>query len=112
MIEGSLEWRRIGLRPPKAVTEATERYLASEDDLATWIGERCVEDATAETASSKLYADWKEWAETTGRRGGAGSQKAFSQALEDARYPKRKTEAVMVFGGLKLAPRPAFGGSP
>jgi putative DNA primase/helicase len=31
MIEGCLEWQRVGLAPPKAVTTATAAYLAGED---------------------------------------------------------------------------------
>ena len=30
-IEGCLEWQRIGLIPPSAVTKATENYLTEED---------------------------------------------------------------------------------
>ena len=41
MIEGCLEWQRIGLSPPKAVTDATERYLESEDMLGEWMDECC-----------------------------------------------------------------------
>ena len=31
MIDGCLEWQRIGLAPPKIVTEATEEYFADQD---------------------------------------------------------------------------------
>jgi putative DNA primase/helicase len=34
-IEGCLEWQRIGLAPPKAVTDATESYLENEDVLGS-----------------------------------------------------------------------------
>ena len=37
MVQGCLEWQRIGLAPPKAVTEATEEYMEAEDTIATWI---------------------------------------------------------------------------
>lgn len=37
LINGCLEWQVDGLRPPQAVREATAAYLASEDDIATWI---------------------------------------------------------------------------
>jgi putative DNA primase/helicase len=41
MIEGCLEWQRIGLAPPKSVTDATESYLESQDLLGEWIDECC-----------------------------------------------------------------------
>ncbi|MBI1209284.1 MAG: hypothetical protein GC191_18605 [Azospirillum sp.] len=34
-IEGCLEWQRIGLQPPKAVVDATEKYLSEEDSFFT-----------------------------------------------------------------------------
>jgi putative DNA primase/helicase len=35
-IDGSLEWRRVGLLPPEAVQHATEDYLQAEDDVLSW----------------------------------------------------------------------------
>jgi hypothetical protein len=39
MIEGCLEWQRIGLCPPQAVTDATDSYLESQDIIGEWIEE-------------------------------------------------------------------------
>ena len=101
-IDGALEWRRIGLQPPEAVQRATADYLQTEDDVLSWLTDCCVEEAIAQTSSSELYASWKDWAERTGRKGGAGSQKAFSQALVDKGYVKDKKRANIVFLGLAL----------
>jgi putative DNA primase/helicase len=106
-IDGTLEWRRTGLNAPAAVISATNAYLDAEDDTASWIGECCIEDRAIEASSSDLYASWKAWAERTGRVGGAGSQKAFSQAIEDKGYSKDKRRTGMVFGGLRLNPQDA-----
>ena len=40
-IEGCLEWQRIGLAPPSAVTKATEDYLTEEDAVGRFISECC-----------------------------------------------------------------------
>jgi putative DNA primase/helicase len=104
-IDGTLEWQRIGLKPPVAVQRATEDYLEAEDDIQSWITDCCAEEASAQTSCSQLYTAWKDWAERTGRKGGAGSQKAFSQALEDKGYTKQKTRTANVFFGL-LVGRP------
>src|SRR4029450_11173183 len=46
MIDGCLEWQRIGsLAAPKIVTEATNAYLESEDAVRAWIEERCELDS-------------------------------------------------------------------
>ncbi|MEX0405535.1 phage/plasmid primase, P4 family [Aquibium sp. LZ166] len=81
MIEGCLEWQRIGLQSPKAVMEATDDYLASEDAVGLWIGECCGLAKDAEDGATELYKDWSKWAENNGER--PGSQKQFGQRLED-----------------------------
>jgi len=100
-IEGTLEWRCGGLSPPAAVLEATDEYLNAEDDIGSWLGECCLEQADAQETSSALYGSWKGWAEQTGKIGGAGSQKAFSQALEDRGIPKEHRRTGAVFFGIK-----------
>jgi putative DNA primase/helicase len=104
-IEGCLEWRRIGLQPPQAVQQATEDYLDAEDDILSWVMDRCVEEPAARTSSAELYASWKDWAEETCRKGGPGSRKAFSQALLDKGYVREKTRTVAVFLGLRVVSR-------
>src|SRR5439155_24773025 len=37
MIDGCLEWQRVGLTPPAVVRDATAAYLANEDAFAAWI---------------------------------------------------------------------------
>jgi putative DNA primase/helicase len=101
-VEGTLEWRRIGLKPPSAVMKATAEYLEAEDDIASWLCECCMEEPATQAGASELFASWKRWAERTGRVGGAGSQKALSQALLDKGYQQRKQRAGNVFLGLKV----------
>lgn len=81
MVEGSREWQEIGLRPPKAVTDATDDYLAAEDAVGLWIEECCGLGKAAEDGASALYESWTKWAENNGER--PGSQRHFGQRLED-----------------------------
>jgi putative DNA primase/helicase len=106
-VNGTLEWRRLGLQPPQAVQSATKDYLETEDDVLSWVNDCCTEDPPARTSSAELYASWKDWADRTGRKGGAGSQKAFSQALEDKSYQKDRTRKGAIFLGLRVRPRDA-----
>jgi len=80
MIAGCRAWQFEGLKPPDAVTNATEAYLEAEDAVACWLDEECDLDANLLAGSSELYASWKAYAERTGEY--AGSQKRFSQAME------------------------------
>jgi putative DNA primase/helicase len=102
-IEGCLEWQRIGLCPPKAVTDATESYLESEDILGEWIDECCIRDANAWESSTALFNSWKGWA--VGREEWIGSVKTFSARLEDrGEFKKRRNpeKTKHGFAGLRL----------
>jgi putative DNA primase/helicase len=101
-VEGTLEWRRIGLSPPAAVVNATADYLAAEDDTQSWLEECCIEQPDTEATSSELYGSWKAWADRSGRIGGAGSQKALSQALQDRGISKERRRTGTAFLGLKV----------
>ena len=86
MIDGCLAWQSDGLRPPAIVRDATEAYLAAEDALAQWLEESCCRNPAYAERSSVLFANWKIWADQAGEF--AGSQKRFTQALEDRGFAK------------------------
>jgi putative DNA primase/helicase len=105
MIEGCLEWQRIGLRPPKIVTTATEDYLTAEDTLGRWLDERCVLGKTKQQGSSDLFLDWRRWAEASSEF--VVPQRRFSQNLEARGFTLLKSHGRMRFVGLELLPTSA-----
>jgi phage/plasmid-associated DNA primase len=66
MINGCLEWQRIGLAPPPAVQAATAEYLDAEDTVQLWIDECCEVGRQHWTVFSDLYESWSKWAEVNG----------------------------------------------
>ena len=100
MIEGALEWQTEGLRPPKAVIEATEAYMAAEDAIAAWIDDKCERDPTAWEQSSALFASWVGWATTAGEF--PGSIKRFTQTIESRGFARHKMTAGQGFYGLRV----------
>jgi putative DNA primase/helicase len=62
-VDGCLEYQKIGLAPPKAVTDASKAYFAEEDAIGKWIEERCVEGGSYLEAVSTLFKNWATWAE-------------------------------------------------
>lgn len=89
MIDGCLDWQRSGLAAPPAVVSATEQYMETEDSFGQWVNECCDEDRSEFTLIATLFDNWKLWAEKSGEF--IGSQKSFSQNLEDRGYkPKRQ----------------------
>jgi len=79
MIEGCLEWQRIGLRRPAVVEEATEEYLGGEDLIGRWLEERCPQEPGAFTLTQDLFEDWQEWCAGNGEK--PGTKITFGRAL-------------------------------
>lgn len=99
LIEGCLEWQRIGLSPPAAAREATESYLAEEDSIANWIDACCERVAKHWESVTKLFESWAEWAGAA--KEDPGTNKTFSEALAQHGFSRiRKTERG--FEGLRL----------
>jgi putative DNA primase/helicase len=80
MIEGCMEWQRMGLQPPTAVQEATAQYIAGEDTLAAWIEECCELAANYWERTQTLFASWTGWADRSGEE--RGDTKQFRARIE------------------------------
>jgi putative DNA primase/helicase len=102
-IDGCLEWQKIGLAPPIAVTKASDAYFAEEDTLSRWIEDCCAVDKTYQSRVSELFDSWKGWTEAGGER--AGSLKSFSQNLEKKGFQRgRNNQGQMLLFGITLRP--------
>lgn len=99
-IEGCLEWQKIGLRPPSCVTLETHEYLSSEDSVQQWIDSDCIVGATLMVGSSRAYASFKRFKETTGE--GVPSQKRFIQQLKSKGFMSDKSNKARFIVGLDL----------
>jgi putative DNA primase/helicase len=100
MITGCLEWQRIGLLPPAAVSNATAEYMENEDTLSAWIAECCTKSPNGFEKSSTLFASWCQYAVSAGED--KGSNKAFSQNLEKHGFVKKRTMIGTAFYGISL----------
>ncbi len=100
-VQGCLEWRKVGLNPPKAVREATHDYLTAEDSFATWL-EECTEPAQDWhfEKSADLFASWKLWADKAGEN--PGTRKRFAGTLQAKGYAKKDTKTARGFEGIQL----------
>jgi putative DNA primase/helicase len=102
-VQGCLDWQKDGLKPPKAVLDATAAYLDEEDTIGRWIDERCAIDPIYTAYSGHLYASWIAWCLKAGER--PGSQKRFGQSLMDRGLtPVRDGNGKRQFSGIALRP--------
>ncbi len=107
MIEGCLQWQRVGLDPPEVVRAATENYFADQDLLAQWIEDECDADPgnefKAETVAA-LYASWSAYAQKHG--GAPGGKNDFGDRLEGKGFVRHRTRQMgRHFRGIRLKPR-------
>jgi putative DNA primase/helicase len=106
-VEGCLEWRRGGLRPPESVVAATKEYRASEDILGGFLEERTVNgDRVAQPA---LYEDYRAWAERVGER--AMTARAFGAALDDRGLTRQRSHGRTWVLGISLREDAECGGA-
>ncbi|MGC9271753.1 phage/plasmid primase, P4 family [Acidiphilium sp.] len=99
-IEGCLEWQRIGLAPPEAVTDATAEYLADEDALMTWAGDRCTLDRNLWGQSSHLFKSWVSWCDDANEP--RGTQKQWRASMIAHGFNPHKAAKGEGFMGLAL----------
>ncbi len=107
MIEGCLEWQRIGLAPPKVVTEATDAYLEDEDTVKLWVAEVCLQGKQYWTSTDELFASYQDWAKRHGEF--VISSKRFGQRLEALGYARHRPNQARGFRGLGLTPFTVYG---
>ena len=88
IIRGCLDWQEEGLKPPKAVTDATQEYFAAEDHLGNWVGERCECHPSGFESSENLFGDWRAWAGKSGVA--AGTKTKLTQKLKERGFEDGK----------------------
>jgi putative DNA primase/helicase len=99
MIDGCLEWQRVGLQPPAAVLDATEDYLDGEDSIAQWLSECCRVSIQSFASNEQLFRSWSDWATRTGEA--VGTQRRLLSALEGKGYCRARAQGgTRGFSGL------------
>ncbi|MFL5289677.1 MAG: hypothetical protein ACJ8AW_54140 [Rhodopila sp.] len=105
MIDGCLEWQRIGLQQPEIVKLTTDEYFAAQDVIGKWIAERCNVDKSLEYKPGALLADCKQWAAANGEDVPTPSQ--FRGALERTHGIRYVTvKGIQAVRGIGLKPPP------
>ena len=97
--------RKEGLRLPKSVRDATERYQHDSDKMVLFFEDNLVADDTAEELTSTVYARYKGWCQENGCY--AEGMKNFKQGLETfasvvRKRPKCGGEKTTLLIGYRL----------
>jgi putative DNA primase/helicase len=83
-VRGALSWQERGLRPPPAVTGATDTYRSESDPLADFLSSRCLTDERAQVGATEAYRAYKAWA--------ADQSLTERETLSSTSFGRRMTE--------------------
>jgi putative DNA primase/helicase len=81
LIDGCLEWQRVGLAKPQAVLDTTATYLEAQDVLQDFLDTCCAVGKTESDTFQGIWDGWTDYCDDC--RESAGTKKAFGQKLQD-----------------------------
>lgn len=81
MIEGCLEWQRVGLKCPHVVEAATDEYRSDMDIFGDFLNTYCVQGSNYKVTSSLLYQKYRDYCYESGLR--PLSAKKMSAAMKE-----------------------------
>jgi putative DNA primase/helicase len=100
LVQGVLDWQRIGLAPPKAVIEQTRSYRLAEDVVAAFLDECTTRHAQARVAAGALYSAYKTWADSNGHKAVRGND--FAAEIEGRGFERTRASDGRYYSGLAL----------
>lgn len=101
MVRGCEEWQRIGLKPPTAVTSATESYQDTQDNVSAFIRDNCWLSRGVSCEVGLLYTAYEMWCEENDEE--AISSRAFGSNLEERGMPAgERTKQARLRKGIDL----------
>jgi putative DNA primase/helicase len=101
MINGCLDYQKVGVAVPEKLEAATEAYLMQADDVLAFVDDCCVKDLAAKTTSRDLYGAFCTWCQDHGAPITV-SRRAFTDRMIANGFNgapgKRMTSTSTVFG--------------
>ncbi len=107
LVEGCLEWQRIGLQPPASVIKSTAEYKEETDYIGQFLEVATIKKEGTSEGASSLYTAFIIWylGPFGGNKRWLPSQKAFGKKLRSREeYDHSKSNGLVVYHGLSLTP--------
>lgn len=82
LVQGALEYQRIGLAPPASISQAREDYRGEMDLLREWIEECCEVGSGYTDTKARLWESWQEFSKARGQLRYISSLNALTRRLE------------------------------
>jgi putative DNA primase/helicase len=113
IVDGCVDWQRVGLNPPKVVTEATDIYFGEEDSIRHWIDESCETGSDRTDTTAALFKSWSGYAAASGEKprsikwlSRTLTKQGFKHVPEVSGHRKQRG-----FEGIRVKPLPTLFGS-
>lgn len=100
MIEGCLEWQRIGLKPSALVRNESANYRKQSDLAGEFLDEVTDTDPDGRVEQGALFSRWRVWCDSNGIRHGAKA--SFTRKMSERGYAETRSNGQRFYGGLKL----------
>jgi putative DNA primase/helicase len=94
LLDGVGDWLRVGLDPPKRVSEALIDYRKGSSPFGEWLAERVVIEPQIETLASEFYDDFKAWMSKADPDAKVMTQRAFGTALGERQILRSKLDGL------------------
>jgi putative DNA primase/helicase len=98
-VQGCLEWKRRGLKPPHEVRQAVYEYRSEMDVLGNFIDECCL-IGSYQVKAKDLYDAYVEWARENGEY--PVNKKKFGLALTERAFQRKRTREAWYYLGIEL----------
>ena len=99
-VAGCLEWQRIGLSPPEAVTSATDDYRKQMDVIADFLSECCVIKPNCDAIKKELYTAYTKWCDGNGET--PLTQRQLSERMQERGFTENRTGYARKWQGVGL----------
>lgn len=100
LVQGCLEWQRLGLQPPETVRVASQEYRRESDELASFLEQTTVHKKGLEVSLELLYQEYSRWSLTFGEKPKSGRE--FSKMLKERGFEQKRTKRCFVWLHLGL----------
>ncbi|MDR2094472.1 MAG: DUF5906 domain-containing protein [Treponema sp.] len=100
LLEGTMRWRREGLRTPAVILSATDEYRGEMDVIGNFLKERCVQKPEVSIRIRELFKAYQEWCDENNEH--ACSERFFSLRLKEMGYERTRTADARYWCGLGL----------
>jgi|GEM_PF-4555905 len=107
LVEGCLEYQKIGLNIPEIVRKETENYRKENDGIGRFLSEMCVEDPVFSTPKSKMTKAIKEFCTENGCA--IPNRTDISNYLK-AKFREQHTNKGDIWCGVKIVDESEFQG--